>query len=385
MHKTSAKLICLLVAILGTMQACGSDNNKILGEFLGGGTPTPQFMPTANTEIVFAGKVVNPKNGEWTNNRLVLVFLKSKEIARAVTSTTEYTGSLAAKNVDPNIPTVDISSCNMNPQQSGCDFSSIRMDRGLGISDGIFVLRIPNTYELNLGNIGLPAGEMPFVQINEGDEQNRIGVWIDPFNEGESQEFYIPTKNIRYILKVLPGDFSQLPLEIQQPGSIALTEGNRLIAVDPDMVEPTPESIIDNSKTSFSQTVEDIKEQTSEVFSYNNCIGSVDINHQITYTSIQEITDTTGGKFGIELPVTTLIKFVADIEKQYSIKNQEIKTNSITLTVPPGKNIEFSVFKQQTWISGVATLNVNDVDISKAYQFLKSEKIVYQEQELTCP
>jgi len=385
MHKTSAALICLLVATLCTMQACGSDNNKILGEFLGGGTPTPQFMPTANTEIIFAGKVVNPNNGEWTNNRLVLVFLKSKEIARAVTSTTEYTGSLAAKYVDPNIPTVDISSCNMNPQQSGCDFSSIRMDRGLGISDGIFVLRIPNIYELNLGNIGLPAGEMPFVQINEGDEQNRIGVWIDPFNEGESREFYIPTKNIRYILKVLPGDFSQLPLEIQQPGSIALTEGNRLIAVDPDTVEPTPESIIDNSKTSFSQTVEDIKEQTPEVFSYNNCIGSIDINHQITYTSIQEINDTTGSKFGIELPVTTLIKFVADIEKQYSIKNQEIKTNSITLIVPPGKNIEFSVFKQQTWISGVATLNVNGVDISKAYQFLKSEKIVYQEQELTCP
>lgn len=389
MNKKSVVLICLLVVITSMTQACGSNNNNTLGEYLGGNTPLPpqptyQYIPTANSEIVFAGKVVSPNNGEWTNNRLVLAFLKSKEIARVITSTTEYTASKVTMFADPNL-TISASACMDDPSACGINIIGVRLDGNLGISDGIFVLRIPNTYELNLENLGLPIDKSPFVDIFEGDGQYRLGTWIDPFNEGDTREFYIPSKNMRYVLKVLPGDISQLPAEIQQPGSVALMEGNRLVAVDPNAAQATPESNVGNDKTSFTQTVEDIKNQSPEIYSYNNCSGSINITHEITSTNIQEITDTTGGKFGIELPVTTWLKFVANIEKQYSIKNQEIKTNSITLVVPPKENIEFSVVKQQTWVSGVAILNVNGVDISEPYKFLKNEKIDYQQQKLTCP
>ena len=367
-------------------QACSGDVSRTVDLMGAGNTPQPtyQYIPTTNSQIVIAGKVVNPNTGEWTNNRLVVVFLKSKEITRAITSTMEYAASKVTKFIDPN-EKVDVVNCSMNGTSCGLHTIAVRLDGDLGISDGIFVLHISNTYELNLENLGMPVDETPFVQIAEDDGQDRFGAWIDPFNEGDSREFYIPSKNIRYVVMVLPGDASQLPVEIQQPGSIALLEGNRLVAVDPNIAEPTPASIPDNKKASFAQTVEEVKEQLPEIYSYNNCSGSVDITHQITYTSIQEITDTSGGKFGVELPVTTWLRFVADVEKQYSIKNQEIKTTSVTLVVPPGEYIEFSVIKQQTWVSGIAILSDNGVDITEPYQFLKNEKIVYQQQKLTCP
>jgi len=382
MKKTSSIIILAIITTSYLLVACG---RPVQQTEVAHPQPTYQIVPQTNHEIVFAGKVVNPSSGEWTNNRVVLVFLKSEEIARTTTSTMEYVGFKVIEFVDPNVLTIDASSCMNDLQDCGFNINQNRLDGGLGISDGIFVLRVPNTYELNLENLGMPINEAPFVQINEDDEQNRFGAWIDPFNEGDTREFYIPSKNIRYVLKVLPGDISQLPAEIQQPGSIALVEGNRLIAVDPNNTEATPDPDKSNSQTSFTQMIEEVKEQPPEIYSYNNCLGSVDITHEIISTNIQEITNTTGGKFGIELPVTTWLKFVADIEKQYSIKNQEIKMNSITLVVPPGENIEFSVVMKQTWISGVAVLNVGGVDISKPYQFLKSENIDYQQQMLPCP
>jgi hypothetical protein len=382
MKKTSSMIILAIITTSHILVACG---RPVQQTEVAHPQPTYQIVPQTNHEIVFAGKVVNPSNGEWTNNRVVLVFLKSKEIARATTSTMEYVGFKVIQFADPNAPPIDVTACMMNPQACGLNINQNRLDGGLGISDGIFVLRVPNTYELNLENLGMPINEAPFVQINEDDEQNRFGTWIDPFNEGDTHEFYIPSKNIRYVLKVLPGDISQLPAEIQQPGSIALMEGNRLIAVDPNNTESTSEPVESNSQTSFTELIEEVKEQPPEIYSYNNCLGSVDITHEIISTNIQEITNTTGGKFGVELPVTTWFKFVTDIEKQYSIKNQEIKMNSITLVVPPGENIEFSVVMKQTWVRGVAVLNVGGVDISKPYQFLKSENIDYQQQMLPCP
>jgi hypothetical protein len=252
------------------------------------------------------------------------------------------------------------------------------------ITDGFFVLQIPNTYNLLISELdqeNLPVsfeyqldGMTPIMYSSVGD-----------FDEGNVFQFHVPSKKITYTIVSLPGEVSELPSEIQQPGSIALLEGNRLVAVDSNATEATPESLMSNGKTSFTQTVEEVKEQSPEIYSYNNCAGSVDITHQIASTSIQEITDMTGNKFGVELPVTTWLKFVADIEKQYSIKNQEIKNNSIILVVPPGENIEFSVVRRQTWESGIATLNANGVDIVQPYQFLGNEEIVYQQQKLPCP
>jgi len=388
MNKTSIAIIFLLVVITSVTQACGSNNNETLGEWLGPGTPKPtyQYTPTNNSEIVFAGKVVNPSDGEWTNNRLVLVFLKSKEIARVTTSTMEYTAKIYNVFIDPNIPpaTIDVNACIEDRSACGVDLNTSRLDGNLGIVDGLFVLHIPNTYELNLENIGLPKNEAPFVQISEGDGQDRLGVWIDSLNEGDSREFYIPTKNIKYTIMVLAGDVSQLPAEVQKPGSVALLEGNRLVAVDPNIPASTPQP--SPSDTRFDQVVEKNNEFSPIIFPINNCGGTAEVKQEVTQTYIHEIVDESIWKLGVEIPVLDWLKIVAEIERRYGISDKQITTYSTMLTVPAGQNIQYTVIRKQTWESGRAIVVSNGVEISAPYTILKSETFeVENSEQKPCP
>ncbi len=167
------KVVLLLVctALIGANIACGDTGTSGLPGANAVITATPLSTETtvvyaqAIDGIVFAGKVESPNTGEWTNDRLVLLFLKSKEIARAVTSTSEwdanfYNGTLSA-----------------------------RVDNGLGIADGLFILRIPNTYELNILNLGVSPSESPFVQVYDqgiGGMWHPYGLaaWMNPVMEG---------------------------------------------------------------------------------------------------------------------------------------------------------------------------------------------------------
>lgn len=372
--KKAPALILFLFALISTTSACGeiAKQTEVVQP-----KPTYEYVSTTNIEIVFAGKVVNPNNGEWANDRLVLAFLKSKEIARAITSTLEYTATIVPISfVDPNSNSVPM----MSPLEAfGCSTGGpcpagtpqARFDGNLGISDGIFVLRIPNTYELNLSNLGTPSENSPFIQINEGDGKDRLGIWTDPINEGDFHEYYIPSKNIHYVVVVLPGDLSQLPAEIQQPGSVKLLDGNRLVVANPNLPDSTqkPSSIA----TKFEQVEEIPNELSRSVFPINNCGGVSNITQEITHTYIHEIIDETSGKLGIEIPLLDWLKIVAEVEKKYGTNDKEITTYSTTLIVPSGKNIEYTVLRKQIWENGVAIIENGGIEISAAYRILKNE------------
>ncbi|HLO28291.1 MAG TPA: hypothetical protein VK249_04100 [Anaerolineales bacterium] len=310
-----------------------------------------QRMQATNT-ILLIGKVVDPVTKDWNNNRLVLVFERGKEVGRAVS----HRGELPENH--------------------------------LGVIDGLFEIEFPNAYKFAIADFEANQAPLDFQMTSRHNNfifsRKVIYSWIPEFPEGADATIEMKSKNVRYTIMVLPGDSSELPEALQQPGSLQLVEGNRLVLIDPRTAGLPPESFGDE-KTSFAQTVEEVKEKQPETYSYNNCAGSVDIAHQITNTTIHEITDTTGGKFGVELPVKTWLKLVADIEKEYNVKNQEIKTVAVTLVVPPGENVEFSVVKRQTWVSGIAQLNANGINIAEPYQVLKNEELVYQEQKLSCP
>jgi len=388
MKKMQVAFILLFVIIISTTLACGKTAKQTEVAQL---QPTYQYIPTTNSEIVFAGKVVNPNNNEWTNNRLVLVFLKSKEVARAITSTMEYAAFKVTEFIDPNafpLSSSEVVDCMMvydnNDPSCGRQRIEVRLDNNLGIADGLFVLHIPNTYELNLDKLGMPIDEVPFVQINEGDEQDRFGIWIDPFNEGDSREFYIPSKNIRYVVMVLPGDLSQLPSEIQQPGSIALLDGNRLVAVDPNALEATPQPPAKNTR--FDQVVESPNEFPPTIFPINNCGGTAEVKQEVTQTYIHEIIDESNLKLGIEIPILDWLKIVAEIEHRYGISDKQITTYSTTLTIPAGQNIQYTLIRKQTWESGTAVVVSNGVEISAPYKILKSETFeVANSEQKTCP
>lgn len=345
------------------------------------------------SEITFAGKVVNQTTDKWESNRLVLVFLNSKEIARTISSTMEYAGMSYDSTVPPEAkgltPDEIASNCisgSYPPNFANlCGFYTIRLDKGLGIADGVFILRVPNTYQLNRGNLGIELSDSPFVEVKEDQGPTILGTWLDTFIEGDTREFSIPSKNLRYILKVLPSPISQLPAEIQQPGSIALLDGNRLVAVDPNAPEPTPQSAFSNSQAQFEQVTENVIEFPSAIFPLNNCGGGAEIKQEITQTYIHEIIDESKPKFGIELPLTDWLKIVFEIEKHYGVSDKQITAYSTTLAVPAGQNIEYTVVRKQTWESGIAVVN-NGVDISAPYRILKSETFeVVHSQSKTCP
>ena len=297
-------------------------------------------------EIVFAGKVISPNTGEWVNDRLVVLFLKSKEIAREITHTGEYAATIVGENT--------------------------RLDKGLGVIDGLFTLRVPNTYKLDPNNIGTPASESKFIKVTGTGDFTNLAAWMDSIKEGEIRDFYIPSKNFSYKLIVLPGPISQLPAEIQQPGSIALLDKNRLVAVDPNAKEPVSQSILTNSQARFDQVAETTNASSPAIFPLNNCGGGDNLKQEITQTYIHTIVDESSVKLGVALPLTNWLQVAVEIEKHYGITKNQITTYSTTLNVPPGQNIEYTILRKQTWESGVAVVN-NGVEITAPYLILKNE------------
>jgi len=316
--------------------------------------------------LVFAGKIVNPNTNAWENNHLVLLFLQSKEIARMVTSTGKYDATLASDRQK-------------------------RLDGGLGVIDGLFIIRIPNTYELLPNNLGIPIEESQFVvsyddQIGGWNHPNGLATWLDPLYEGSSRDFFVPSKNIHYTLMVLPGDVAQLPAEIQQPSSVAFLEGNRLVAIDPNSPAPTPQSAFTNNLANFQQVAEDVQEFPPAIFPINNCGGAADVKQEITQTYIHEIIDESKAKLGVEIPIHDWLTIVAEIEQYYGISDKEITTYSSTLTAPAGQNIQYTVIRKQTWETGVAVVTSSGVEISAPYRILKSETFeVANSEQRSCP
>src|SRR5690349_3525965 len=112
-----AIVYCIWIIVI-TRKPNGNKNLRILS-FIGGILLVLLLAIIANEiynhsnpkSVIFAGKIVNDKTGEWSNNRLVLVYLKGKEIGRDTSKTSEFITDL-------------------------------------GMLDGVFVVPITNTYKL---------------------------------------------------------------------------------------------------------------------------------------------------------------------------------------------------------------------------------------------
>lgn len=320
------------------------------------------YQSAAPGEIIFEGKVINSTTRERLNDRLVLLFLRSSELARFAS----ITGSDDLTHI------------------FGYDYIS----GDTGITDGFFNITVPNTYELSLEGMGLAPDEQLFVIAQKSNflKTSVLSTWIDDFGEGETRDFYIPAKNIHYTLMVLPGSISSLPAEIQQPGSVALLDGNRLVAIDPNSPAPTPQPAFSNNLADFRQIVEDPKEFPPAIFPINNCGGAAEVKQEITQTYIHEIIDESMQKVGVEIPILDWIKIVAEVERHYGISDKEVTTYATTLTVPAGQNIQYTVIRKQTWETGLAVVTSSGVEISAPYRILKNETFeVANSEQKSCP
>lgn len=322
--------------------------------------------------LYFAGKVVNRETGEWVNDRLVLLFLKGVEIDRVVTQTTE----------------IDIF-------ERDNQYLFEDKTAPVGISDGLFAVSASNTYQLLYHTLGVdPRNLSLFEAVIDPQYLGKmlvkgtyvLAAWMDPLFEGETREFFIPSKQIRYTIVVLPGDVSQLPAEIQQPGSVALGEGNRLVAVNPGAPHPEPQAAFTNTMSRFEQVAESVIEFSPVIFPINNCGGGADIQQQVTQTFLHEIVDESRLRLGVEIPVKNWAKISAEIERHYGITDQQITTYATTLIVPAGQNIQYTIVRKQIWESGVVVLVSEGVEIYAPYRILKGEAFeVKNSEQKDCP
>lgn len=368
--------IAIMLIVFLSLAACNQSRSI-------SSTPTEVFEPTSIPQyfdkidyITFGGKIVNKDTGEWVNDRLVLVFLKGKEIARTTSVMRDMT---IAKP-----PFED---------EGWLSVPSFKDKIGSnGIEDGLFLVSVPNIYDLTLSTLGTSPQELSFFEGNteityaDMEGGNVLASWLYPIYEGETREYFIPSKNITYTVKILPGNISQLPAEIQQRGSVRLLEGNRLVVVDPDAPEPTPQPAFTDNVTRFENVVEEPKNFPPAIFPINNCGGVADIKQEVAHTYLHEIIDETREKLGIEIPIFDWIKIAAEIEKHYGISDKQITTYSTTLTVPAGQNIQYTVIRKQIWESGTAIVVSSGVEVSAPYRILKSEIFeVSDSEQKTCP
>lgn len=340
-------------------------------------TSIPEYFESVDC-LSFGGKVINKDTGNWVNNRLILLFLKGDEIARTTTSMRE---------IRVVVPILEGGS------PWAFEGESVANIKGnYSVEDGLFLVSAPNLYKLTISTLGTSSEESSFFEgkiypsdLDEKECSHVLISWLYPFYEGDIKEFFIPSKNIRYAIKVLSGDMSQLPSEIQQPGSVRLLEGNRLAAINPNELQPSTQ-VSSSNPTRFEKIIENIDELSRSVFPINNCGGVSDIKQEITQTYIHEIIDETSGKLGFEIPILDWLKIVAEVEHKYGINDKEITTYSTTLTVPAGKNIEYTVLRKQVWESGTAVSENNGVEISAAYRILKNEIFeVANSEQKSCP
>ncbi len=165
---------------------------------------TEQLFETTST-IIFAGKVVDSDTGAWPNDYLVLVFLNGEEVSRGFTALGEFKES------------------------------------GEGTHDGLFVLKVENTYKL-LPNAGFVLGNEQEGSFSEGKgllgNISYIYVWFNEVNVGSLLTMEIVGKNAQYAIKVMPNPRGELLPEILD-GHTKLTEDGEVVIV-PSPPPPNP-------------------------------------------------------------------------------------------------------------------------------------------------
>lgn len=305
--------------------------------------------------ITLAGRVVNTETGEWLNERLVLVYLKGNEIARMVTQTGKY---------DPS---------------------------RRGVHDGLFVINVPNTYELSYADLRNAADSPPDTFFGITDYPSYAYYhWFDSFSEGSQVDIPVTTKNIRYSVKVLSGDVTDLPPELLTAGSTRLKEDGTIVALS----APTPTGA-DAGDTVFS-TVESLSTgQTTEnvilnklTVPINNCGGSGRITQRYTQsqTFIHEYVSEFGGSAGVEVGVPWA-KLIVELQAKYGFEQGQVdsRTADTTLDVEPGTNQIFVIVWSEVWDSGTATIMAGNDRIEAPFRVKKDVIYSIDSQKLACP
>jgi len=182
-------LVIVIIVIIFIMSGCSlNEARKKINSYL-----EERQKDNPAEIIIFSGKVVDVVNGQWPNDRLVVLFLNGKEISRTKSELNEFIYS------------------------------------GEGKHDGLFVVTIENTYELTENDFNYDGNKG--VNFETNFEKN----WGIPkskslyrwFGEVEQDTFIdipVVSKNLRFILFIFEEPFDTLSAEIQKGGSLTIKQ-----------------------------------------------------------------------------------------------------------------------------------------------------------------
>jgi hypothetical protein len=311
--------------------------------------------------IVFSGRVSNTESSEWLNERLVIIFLKDKEVGRSVTAIGEFPGdeTYAAWN-----------------KPTGSD----------GITDGIFIITVPNTYGLTQKIMNKENSGVDFKYADKfygwrlWVEYNLISGWVGEIPEGNSLILPVAPKNISYTVKVINGEYANLPPEIKEIGSTLLKDDGTIVVVSKNIPS-------NGTLTANNITIEGINyATTSEIVELNkftvpidNCAGSVRVSQKYTQsqTFIHEYHEETSAGVSLELPIF-FVKIVPELQTRYGYQNGQIETKTVEydMAAEPYTKVTYIVTWQEVWENGVAKVNSNGTPIE--VNFKAKTNLIYK-------
>lgn len=266
--------------------------------------------------MVFTGKVVNSSTGEWPNNRLVLVFVNGVEVGRTFSKTGEFPLS------------------------------------GQGVHDGLFEITLNNTYLLPPDSfMTVPSKYLVFTD-------NYMYHWFGDVDEGKTIEIGVPSKNVKYVIKVLIGDTSTLPAEVLNASSTRLTPDNRIIAISPTNQSAPNTGNSDLAVGAIHPNPQpEVIEANSVQIPFNNCGGSENstftrtVSQSFIYKYQLETTASVSADLGLP---ANLPKIILQLQGRYGFEQNQIGevSETVSLGAAPGTNQVYTIVWKEVWETG---------------------------------
>lgn len=200
-----------LILLLVLLSACTGE-----GTFLGEANGLGGFPGT--NEITLTGRVTDANTGKWLNDYLVIVFLNGREVGRKVSHLGKFIYS------------------------------------GHGVHDGLFDVRIENTYELTVADDFVYKTNYQPLIMNTPDEQrpdsHNIYKWFGDLAPGTIIRIEVPSKQIEYTIAIMNVPNAELA-ETVLNGPTMIDENGKITSLSESA--PQEKVIVGNEKAAKSQ------------------------------------------------------------------------------------------------------------------------------------
>ena len=192
-HPTYLFVFIIGLLLLFSQAACSPNQQAAASNMLSNISNGVDAALVEADDLVFAGQIED-ENGRWLNDCVVVLFKDGEEVVR---TTSRLMESAFSNN---------------------------------GPMDGVFELRVPNTYKLSLAHeFYLPNQALASMSTVSGVVGTRyLGTWFEDLNPSDLRTLNVPDKQLEYALVVLSMPQNELP-DDYKPGNLTFQNGMLVI------------------------------------------------------------------------------------------------------------------------------------------------------------